>query len=72
MSFEEIKLISTNRFNNILNERIKESSLSYLTGKQNTKGGDIIYTKIEMSEYLSHNVLIAHPNPLYPIVGWRS
>lgn len=53
MSFEEIKLISKNRFNKILNERIKEASLSYLTGKQNTKGGDIIYTKIEMSEYLS-------------------
>ena len=53
MSFEEIKLISKNRFNKILNEKVKVASLSYLTDKQNTKGGDIFYTNIEMSEYLS-------------------
>ena len=53
MSFEEKKLISKNRFNKILNERIRAASLTYLTGKQNIKGGDINYAKIEMSEYLS-------------------
>ena len=46
MSFEEIKLISKNSFNKILNEKVKEASLSYLTDKQNTKGGDILYTNI--------------------------
>ena len=53
LSFQEIKLISKHKFSDILNKRINSAALSYLTGKQNRKGGDIIYTRLEISEYLS-------------------
>ena len=53
LSFQEIKLISKHKFSDILNKRINSAALSYLTGKQNIKGGDIIYTRLEISEYLS-------------------
>ena len=36
-----------------MNEKIKTAALSYLTKKQNIKGGDISYLQLEMSEYLS-------------------
>ena len=53
LSFEEISQISKQKFTKILNEKIKQSALSYLTSKQNIKGGDIIYSNLEISEYLS-------------------
>ena len=43
----------SSRFTKIINEKINFAALSYLTGKQNIKGGEIIYSKLEISEYLS-------------------
>ena len=51
-TFEEIKLISKNKFKNILKQRIKELALNYLKAKQNIKGKEITYSDIDMAEYL--------------------
>ena len=45
--------MTTNKFKNILKERITENALKYLTEKQGKKGRDIVYGDIQMSEYLS-------------------
>ena len=51
-SLEEIKLMSKNKFNQILKCRLRLNALKYLRNKQGTKGKDIQYSAIEMSEYL--------------------
>ena len=51
-SFEEIKLMTKNKFTKILKEKKMKNALIYLTGKQKNKGKDIQYTSIEMAEYL--------------------
>jgi hypothetical protein len=51
-TFEEIKLLNVDKFRNILKVRIKENALRYLTGKQRSKGKEMVYTDIEMAEYL--------------------
>ena len=51
-SFEEIKLMSKNQLTKILRKSQSENALKYLTDKQGTKGKDIEYSRIEMSEYL--------------------
>ena len=53
LSFKEIRILSKQKFTKIINEKINCAALSYLTGKQNIKGGEIIYSKLEISEYLS-------------------
>ena len=58
-SFDEIKLMSKRKFTKLLKERSNLNALTYLTGKQRTKGKDITYDNLEMSEYLlpSNSVL---------------
>ena len=51
-SFEEIKLMTKNKFSQILKCKARIKAFEYLTNKQGTKGKDIIYSSIEMSEYL--------------------
>ena len=51
-SLEEIKLMSKNKFNQILKCKLRLNALKYLRNKQGTKGKDIQYSAIEMSEYL--------------------
>ena len=41
LSFEEIKILSKQKFLKILKDKIKNAALSYLTRKQNIKEGDI-------------------------------
>ena len=52
ISLDDLKLMSENMFKNILNRRIKENALKYLTGRQKSKGKPIKYTEIQMAEYL--------------------
>ena len=40
-------------FKKMINDKLSKSALSYLTGKQGSKGGEIVYTNLEMAEYLS-------------------
>ena len=55
LSMDEIKTISKQKFLNMLKVSINQRALEYLVKKQGRKGSEIIYTKIEMSEYLMPN-----------------
>ena len=52
-SLDDIKKMSIYSFKKMLNKKLSESALSYLTGKQGSKGGEIVYTKLELADYLS-------------------
>ena len=52
-SLDDIKNMSIYSFKKMINEKLSKSALSYLTAKQGSKGGEIVYTKLEMAEYLS-------------------
>ena len=52
LSLEEIKKLSCTKFKNILKESIQIAALSYLIGKQGSKGGEIQYTELYMADYL--------------------
>ena len=51
-SLEEIKQMSKMKFNKMVKERINENALNYLTQKQQRKGKEIIYKRIELADYL--------------------
>ena len=51
-TFDEIKLMSKNQFTKLLKERLKENAFKYLIDKQGSKGSEIIYLDLSMSEYL--------------------
>ena len=44
--------MSQYQFLKLLKQRIKENALTYLTGKQKSKGSEIRYSDIEMADYL--------------------
>ena len=51
-SFEEIKQSTKKQFNIILKESILEKAFEYLMAKRGSKGKEIHYSKLKMSEYL--------------------
>ena len=51
-SFQDIKIMKQSNFDTLLRVRIDIIALQYLTSRQGQKGGEMIYTEIEMSEYL--------------------
>ena len=51
-SLEEIKIMTKNKFNKILKEKIKVSALKYLLKKKGHKGKEIEYGSLQMAEYL--------------------
>ena len=52
ITFEEIRKISKKRYSVILKEKITEIALNYLLDKRGSKGSEINYTFLEMSEFL--------------------
>jgi hypothetical protein len=56
LSIEEIKQISSSSFVKILKHSIKNSAFEYLIGKRGSKGHEISYSELKMSEYLMPNV----------------
>ena len=44
--------MSKKQFSNILKSRIRENALTYLVGKQKSKGKEIMYNEIKMAEYV--------------------
>ena len=52
LTFEEIRKISKKRYSVILKEKITEIALNYLLDKRGSKGSEINYTCLEMSEFL--------------------
>ena len=51
-SFEEIKNMKRNKYNNLIKSRIEKNALVYLQSKRGSKGQEIEYTSLEMSTYL--------------------
>ena len=51
-TLNEIKQIPRNKFKNILKRRIEINALEYLKNKRGSKGQEIEFTILEMSEYL--------------------
>ena len=51
-SFDEIRYMPLSKFKNLVIRQVKKAALRYLTGKKRSKGGDIVYTKLQMAEYL--------------------
>ena len=49
---EEIKQMTKIQFSKLVKEKSRSKALIYLTGKQGTKGKEIRYENLEMSEYL--------------------
>ena len=51
-SLEEIKNMTRSKYKNIIKSRIEKNALEYLLSKRGSKGHEIEYTSLEMSEYL--------------------
>jgi hypothetical protein len=51
-SFEDIRIMTKQKFTRLLREKVNKGALEYLTGKQGFKGQEIQYSCVEMSEYL--------------------
>ena len=69
-SLDVIKQMSENMFKNILNRKIRENALKYLTGRQKSKGKSIKYTEIQMAEYLlpkNSNLTISQKQKLFSV-----
>ena len=54
-SFEDIEKMSCTQFKNLLKEKVKSAAFIYLIEKQLSKGGEIEYTELKMSDYLLPN-----------------
>ena len=51
-SLEEIKQMTKIQFSKLVKQKSRSKAMIYLTGKQGTKGKEIQYENLEMSEYL--------------------
>ena len=59
-SLKEIQDMSESKFKNILKDKVSKEALIYLTEKQRNKGGEIFYSKLQMSEYLLPNSIFSN------------
>ena len=60
------------KFQKMIKSRITEAALNCLTGKQRTKGGEIKYEELQMSEYLSPNntgLTIKHKRNMFSVLN---
>ena len=55
MTFEEIEEMPITKFNEMVRQKCKESAYNYLMKRRGSKGAEIVYTRIQMSEYLLPN-----------------
>ena len=51
-TFDEIRKMPRNKFKKLIKDRIQVKALEYLLAKQGSKGKEIKFTTLEMSEYL--------------------
>ena len=54
-TLDDIKKMTESQFKRILKKQLHVLALKYLTGKQKSKGKEIIYSELYMSEYLLPN-----------------
>ena len=62
MSFQQIKDMKITSFKKVLLEKINEHAFSYLMSKRKSKGAEINYKTIQMSDYLLPNTVIKDIN----------
>ena len=55
MTFEEIEEMPITKYNEMVRQKCKESAYNYLMKRRGSKGAEIVYTRIQMSEYLLPN-----------------
>ena len=55
LSFEEIKMLTKAKFNQMLKKALAIRAFEYLTQKKGSKGIEINYTELKMAEYLMPN-----------------
>ena len=55
LSMDEIQKMSISQFKNLVRTKCNEGAYRYLMNKRGSKGNEINYSKIEMSEYLMPN-----------------
>jgi hypothetical protein len=70
MSLEDIKLMSEQKFRNLLNSKLKESAFKYLKEKQKSKDKENIYEELSMSEYLlptNNNLTITEKQTMFSV-----
>ena len=59
-SLKEIQEMSDTKFKNILRDKVSKAALKYLSEKQRNKGGDILYSELQMSEYMLPNSIFSN------------
>ena len=52
LTLDEIKLMTKDKYTRILKSKIESCAFEYLLSKQGTKGKEIIYSHLQMAEYL--------------------
>ena len=70
LTLEDIKLISEQKFRNMLKLKVKESAFRYLKEKQGSKGKENIYEDLSMAEYLlpsNNNLTIVEKQNLFSV-----
>ena len=56
LKFEDIRMMKKENFSKLIKSRIENLALEYLIKKRGSKGKEILYKRLEMSEYLMpHN-----------------
>ena len=55
LSFEDIKKMTLNKYNNTVKDKCRKGAYKYLMKKRGSKGSEIEYPKIEMAKYLLPN-----------------
>lgn len=68
-SLDDIRLMSKNRFNEMLKQKTRNNAYKYLIGKKRSKGKEITYSRIEMAEYLlpNNNLTIEQKQRLFAV-----
>ena len=52
---DEIKKMSMNKFKSLVKVKCQEGAYNYLMNRRGSKGSEVIYPQVEMSEYFIPN-----------------
>ena len=55
LSMDEIKKMSMNKFKSLVKVKCQEGAYNYLMNRRGSKGSEVIYPQVEMSEYFMPN-----------------
>ena len=55
LSMDDVKKMSLNKFKSLIKVKCQEGAYNYLMNKRGSKGSEVIYPRVEMSEYFLPN-----------------